>query len=56
VEIHCPEAKDMRKEERLRDCGWWADYEACTFYLRLYRRLGASEALASRANVKALFA
>jgi len=40
VEIHCPEARDMRKEERLRHCGWWADYEACTFYLRLYRRLG----------------
>jgi len=39
IDVYCPEAKTMPREERLRHCGWWADYEACVFYLHLYRRL-----------------
>ncbi len=40
IDIHCPEAKNLPRSERLRVCGWWADYDACVFYLKLYRRLG----------------
>ena len=39
IDIHCPEARAMSREERLRRCGYWADYDACVFYLGLYRRL-----------------
>jgi len=39
VEIHCPEVKALPRNERLRVCGWWADHDACVFYLKLYRRL-----------------
>ncbi len=40
VDVHCPEVKALPRDERLRVCGWWADYDACVFYLNLYRRLG----------------
>lgn len=40
IEIHCPEVKALPRSERLRICGWWAYYDACIFYLKLYRRLG----------------
>lgn len=39
IDIMCPEVKNLPREERLRKCGWWADYEASVFYLNLYRRL-----------------
>ncbi len=40
IEVHCPEVKALPRNERLRVCGWWADYDACVSYLKLYRRLG----------------
>ncbi|BES81624.1 GNAT family N-acetyltransferase [Pyrodictium abyssi] len=40
LDVHCPWARGLPRGERLRRCGWWADREACEFYLGLYRRLG----------------
>jgi len=39
IDIHCPEAKTLPRSKRLGVCGWWADYDVCVFYLKLYRRL-----------------
>lgn len=40
IDVYCPDTRTMAKEEGLRYCNWWADYNAYVFYMKLYRRLG----------------